>query len=224
VDVVRFFARLKCSLMPHLYAFAVEAARRGLPMMRAMFLEFPDDPACAGLDRQYMLGDSLLVAPVFSETGEVEYYLPAGEWTRLLSGERVLGGRWIRERHGYLSLPLLAREGSLVAFGAVDERPDYEWAEGAELRLHALAKGAIARAAVPRLGAPADAEPALAVEVSRSGDTYAVRASGIGGPWSLLVVGAHSGEAQGAKIEAQATGLGVVPDSPNAPFSVRVVS
>ena len=66
VDVLRFFTKLKCSLMPYLYAAAGEAAREGLPMMRAMVLEFGEDPACDCLDRQYMLGGSLLVAPVFS--------------------------------------------------------------------------------------------------------------------------------------------------------------
>ena len=50
-------------------------------MMRAMLLEFPDDPGCDTLDRQYMLGEPLLVAPVFSPDGVVDYYLPAGRWT-----------------------------------------------------------------------------------------------------------------------------------------------
>jgi len=74
-----------------------------------MFMEFPDDPACAYLDRQYMLGPDLLVAPVFSENGEVAYYLPEGEWAGLISGETVKGGCWKTEKHGFLSLPLFAR-------------------------------------------------------------------------------------------------------------------
>lgn len=84
--------------MPYLYAKAVEAHEEtGLPMMRPMPMEFDGDRACEDLDRQYMLGDGLLVAPVFREDGEVEYYLPAGRWTHLLSGE-VAGGAW-RRRH-----------------------------------------------------------------------------------------------------------------------------
>jgi len=80
-----------------------------------MFLEFPDDPACAYIDRQYMLGPDLLVAPVFSEDGEVSYYLPEGEWTRLLTGEKVKsGGGWKTERHGFLSLPLMVRGGKQI--------------------------------------------------------------------------------------------------------------
>ncbi|WP_391595509.1 TIM-barrel domain-containing protein [Yersinia aldovae] len=64
-DVVRQFTELKCRLMPYLYSASVQASDQGTSVMRAMMLEFPDDPACDYLDRQYMLGDDLLVAPVF---------------------------------------------------------------------------------------------------------------------------------------------------------------
>jgi alpha-D-xyloside xylohydrolase len=106
VEVCRFFTKLKASILPYLLDGAKEAHERGVPLMRAMFLEFPNDPACAYLDRQYMLGPSILVAPVFSPDGEVTYYLPAGTWTSLISGEQREGGRWFTETHGYLSLPL----------------------------------------------------------------------------------------------------------------------
>ncbi len=105
-DVLRFFNNLKKQLMPYLMDMAGEAHEHGLPMLRAMPLEFPDDPACRTLDTQYMLGSALLVAPIFSEQGEVTYYLPAGEWRNLLTGEMVSGGAWRTETHGYMSLPL----------------------------------------------------------------------------------------------------------------------
>jgi len=113
-EVCRFFTELKARLKPYILQSASEACKQGVPVLRAMFLEFPDDPACAYLDRQYMLGADLLVAPVFSEDGEVSYYLPEGEWTSLLTGEKVTGGRWITETHGFLSLPLLVRGGKKV--------------------------------------------------------------------------------------------------------------
>ena len=59
--------------------------------MRAMVLEFPADRTCAFLDRQYMLGPDLLVAPVFSDDGDVDVYVPAGEWTSYWDGSRVAG-------------------------------------------------------------------------------------------------------------------------------------
>ena len=106
VKVLRFFATLKQQLMPYLLDAAREAHEHGWPMLRAMLLEFPDDPACRYLDMQYMLGPALLVAPIFSEIGEVAYYLPAGEWRALLTGDLVQGPGWRRESYDYFSLPL----------------------------------------------------------------------------------------------------------------------
>ena len=112
VEVTRKFVKLKQKLMPYLMETSKTANAHGTPMMRAMLLEFPDDRTCWTLDQQYMFGSDLLVAPVFSATGEVEFYLPAGEWTNLFSGAKVVGGRWVRENHGFDSLPLYVRAGS----------------------------------------------------------------------------------------------------------------
>ena len=151
-DVVRFFTKLKCRLMPYLYAAAVEAHRDGVPMMRAMLLEFPDDPASATLERQYFLGGSLLVAPVLSEDGSVDYYLPEGRWTHLLSGEVQTGPRWHQARHDFLSLPVFVRPGTILAVGATDDRPDYDFAAGVTFRVYELADGATAACDVPGPG------------------------------------------------------------------------
>ncbi len=136
VDVVRKFTKLKCSLMPYLYSKAVEAHRTGVPMMRAMVLEFPQDIACGDLDRQYMLGESLLVAPVFTKEGDVDYYLPEGRWTNLLSGEVVTGGRWVHEVHDFMSLPMMVRENTILPVGALDSTVEYDYSKG--LTLHAF--------------------------------------------------------------------------------------
>ena len=73
--------------------------------------------ACEALDRQYMLGGSLLVAPVFRKDGKVDYYLPKGSWTHLLSGETREGGQWHHETYGLDSLPLFVRENSILPAG-----------------------------------------------------------------------------------------------------------
>ncbi|GAA4342823.1 alpha-xylosidase [Microbacterium rhizosphaerae] len=135
VEVTRVFTHLKMRLMPYLYQQGIEASRTGIPLMRPMVLEFPDDPATGHLDRQYMLGPDLLVAPVFSATGDVSFYLPAGEWTHLLSGEVVTGGAWRTERHGFDSLPLYARPGAVLPWGARDDRPDYDYLDGLRMRV-----------------------------------------------------------------------------------------
>ncbi len=136
VDVVRFFTRLKARLMPYLYKTAIQANKTGVPTMRSMVLEFTEDRTCHYVDKQYMLGDSLLVAPIFNEESLADYYLPAGRWTDFFTGEVKEGGRWIQEKHGYLSVPLLVKENSIVAIGAHDDKPDYDYGEDAELRIY----------------------------------------------------------------------------------------
>lgn len=150
-DVVRKFTRLKCRLMPYLYGAAVEAHEHGTPMMRPMMLEFPDDPACDTLDRQYMMGESLLVAPVFHADSHVDYYLPDGLWTSLLDGRKVQGGRWQKETHGFLSLPLMVRPGTVLPMGQCDDRPDYDYTDGLELHVYQLAEGQTVTVKIPDL-------------------------------------------------------------------------
>ncbi|MFV0374679.1 alpha-xylosidase [Microbacterium sp.] len=135
VAVTRAFTQLKMRLMPYLYQLGVDAGQTGMPLMRPMVLEFPDDPTAAFLDRQYMLGPDVLVAPVFSASGEVAFYLPEGEWTGLLTGATVSGGRWIREVHGFDSLPIYVRPGAVIPWGARIDRPDYDYLDGLQLRV-----------------------------------------------------------------------------------------
>ena len=138
------FARLKNRLMPYLYGAAVEAHEKGVPMLRPMIFEFPESIACETCDRQYMLGANLLVAPVMHADNHVDYYLPAGVWTNLLTGEKATGDTWRRETHGFLSLPLMARPNSVIPMGACEERPDYDYADGLELHVFAPEDGEIA--------------------------------------------------------------------------------
>lgn len=122
-------------LMPYLHQLGRDAATTGIPVMRPMQLEFPGDPAVTYLDRQYLLGPDLLVAPVFTDDGTVDFYLPEGTWTSLLTGESLEGGRWVRERHGFDSLPLYARPGAVIPWGARADRPDYDYVDGLTLRV-----------------------------------------------------------------------------------------
>ncbi len=136
VAVTKRFAELKNTLMPYLYTAGAHAAATGVSVARPMFFEFPDDPAVAYLDRQFMLGSDILVAPVMSADGTVDFYLPTGTWTSLLTGERVEGGRWVRETHGFDSLPLYVREGAMIPRGARSDRPDYDFLDGLTLEVY----------------------------------------------------------------------------------------
>jgi alpha-D-xyloside xylohydrolase len=142
VGVLRHFTRLKNRLFPYLFAAAHDANAHGWPAMRAMVLEFPDDPACRYLDRQYMLGSSLLVAPVFSEDGVVEYYVPGGKWTDLLSGKTIDGGAWRRESVDFMHIPLLVRENTVLPMSGDEERPQWRLQDPLTLNLFQINDGA----------------------------------------------------------------------------------
>lgn len=113
VEVTRMFTKLKLSLMPYLQNASVCASRYGIPVLRAMVLEFQSDLNAAGIDTQYMLGESLLVAPVFNEEGIATFYVPEGAWTDLLS-EEVFEQGWYTRKYDYFHLPLLVRPNSIL--------------------------------------------------------------------------------------------------------------
>jgi alpha-D-xyloside xylohydrolase len=208
VDVLRYFSQLKCRLMPYLFGAAVEAHTAGAPVMRPMLLEFPDDPATDTLDRQYMLGGTLLVAPVFREDGVVDFYLPAGTWTNFLTNEVVAGGRWLRQQHGYLSLPLFVRPGSAIVVGDNDQRPDYDYADGFTLQVYQLADGASAIAVIPT----ASGAPAATFSVMRRGREVRVQWRGLPLNWRLLLAGVSaSASVSGGAAALDAAGLVVTP-------------
>lgn len=208
VDVLREFTGLKCRLMPYLFAQAASAAHQGVPVMRAMILEFPADPACDHLDRQYMLGDNLLVAPVFSESGKVTYYVPAGAWTHLLTGQQVVGPAWLTEVHDYHSLPLMVRPNSALVVGDNDQRPDYAYSDGFTLQLYQLADGRAVTAQIPSLQGAAD----VTFTVKRTGKIVTVEWAGAPKHWRALLVGVPACSAvEGGQAEQSAEGVRVTP-------------
>lgn len=182
--VLAHFARLKCAFMPYLYEAATYVHLFGQPMMRAMVLDFPEDPVCRTLDRQYMLGERLLVAPVFSETGVAEFYLPAGRWTDWQTGEVLEGGRYYTRAYDYFSLPLLARPNSIVARGGIDNRTVYDYADGVTLEAFELTGEAECRVYEENKG------ERLHIKACRENTAIIIEVDGSAadGNWSILLV------------------------------------
>jgi alpha-D-xyloside xylohydrolase len=198
VTITRKFTRLKMSLMPYLAATARQVQQSGTPMLRPMVLEFPQDPATEHVDTQYMLGDSLLVAPVFSADGRVRLYVPDGTWTNLLDGSTVSGPSWVEQTHGFDSVPLLVRPGAVIPFGGRNDRPDYDYADGVTLALFGVEALTAQSVRVPALGGG----PGTTFEIDRGGNTITIlRTSGADLPWSVrLSAGAQIAEVRGAEI------------------------
>lgn len=141
VDVLRFFTKLKGKLMPYIWAQANKTSTVGVPMMRAMVIDFADDPACLYLDRQYMFGDNLLVAPIFNDEGTAEFYVPSGIWTDIISGKKYEGGKYYSEKFDYFSLPCLAKPNSIIAYGAFEKNFEYDYLNNAEIVIYELENG-----------------------------------------------------------------------------------
>ena len=170
--------------MPYLYRNAVETHITGIPTMRSMILEYMDDPVCRFLDRQYMFGDDLLVAPIFNPEGEAEYYLPAGKWTNFLTNEVVEGGSYRSEHHGYLSIPCYVKENSIVAVGAVDTTPEYDFAKDVTLKVYQLKDLETATTSVYNM--KAEEELLITVDKSENNITIKVTAT-VGKPYKVYL-------------------------------------
>ncbi len=124
--IARDFARLRYRLLPYLWACAREASVSLTPVCRPMCIEFPDDPLAAHVDTQYMLGPSLLVAPVLNEEGRCLVYLPPGRWYDFWDGSMIDGSRCLDVTVPLERLPIYVRGESILPFGEdrdfVDQR------------------------------------------------------------------------------------------------------
>lgn len=221
VEVCRRFTRLKLRLMPYLYRMAVKSHETGIPSMRAMVMEFDRDPAARCLDMQYMLGDSLLVAPVFREDNEVEYYLPEGRWTHLLSGECRDGGRWYHDVCDFFTLPLYVRENTLLAMGACGERPDYDYAKGAELRLYALGDGKEAVCEIPDTAGSI----VLTARAARNGRIIVISSTGMPEGMTYVLKGIHEAKGiSGADVLGDDGGIILAPGDNTVTIELKAAS
>lgn len=195
VDVVRHFTALKHSLVPYLYSGAVVTSRTGIPLMRSMALEFEGEENCRYLDKQYMLGDSLLVAPIFNEEGMAHYYLPKGRWVNYFTKEETDGNVWRQEKHDYLSIPLWVRENSVIPTGIAFERADYTFAQNLEFQVFGLTDKA------ETVVYQEEKEIARASFI-REKNTIRMQIGGAAG-CRVRLVNCHLQEAAGARMEIQ---------------------
>ena len=137
LDIARRWVRLRYSLLPYLWQVAHQAATSGWPMLRPLALEFPDDPVAEYVDGQFLLGADVLVAPVFADTAEPvrhRFYVPAGRWTDLLTGQDFTGPGYTHVDCALDSMPVLARAGAVIprlelpdVVRNTDQLRDAEW-------------------------------------------------------------------------------------------------
>lgn len=115
VRIFKKFAQLRYRLLSYLYSYAAAARETGLPVVRPLVLEYQNDPSVSDVDLQYLLGEELLVAPVFDESGRVDIYFPDGDdWVDYWTGERYDGGQTLRREVPLDRMPLFVRAESVL--------------------------------------------------------------------------------------------------------------
>jgi alpha-glucosidase/alpha-D-xyloside xylohydrolase len=140
--VAKKYAELRYQLMPYTYTLAWEARDAGLPLMRAMWLHYPDDARAKGLGSQFMWGRDLLVAPVFTKGATTrEVYLPAGDWYDWWTNAKSAGGRTVTRQVDLATLPIYVRAGAIIPFDPVRQYTSQRVSEPTTLRIYRGADG-----------------------------------------------------------------------------------
>lgn len=186
--MLKRFVNFKLSLLPYLYNQCIQAHRFGHPMMRPLFAEFPEDPATWHLDTQYMLGDNLLVAPVFNNEGDVEYYVPKGAWYGVLDGKFRHGPGYIVENHDYFSLPVLLRPGAALVIGDSQEVALYDWTNCVTLLVNQV-EGMDINVDIPDHEKAGEIKTQLTVKCTGTGISVNVAKGSLRGKWKVVVPG-----------------------------------
>jgi alpha-glucosidase (family GH31 glycosyl hydrolase) len=120
--ICRKYLELRYRMLPYLYSAVHECATKGMPIMRALWLHFPDDPKAVECGDEYLWGRSVLVAPVVEKGATTRrVYLPRSNWYDFWSGERLAGGREISRPVNLETMPLFVREGSILPLGPVKQ-------------------------------------------------------------------------------------------------------
>ena len=123
-SIFRYYDKLRYSLMPYIYSQAEKCTRTGLPMMRALYLEYPEDRNVYRIDDTYLFGDSLLIAPVVKPLSKCSYrdvYLPKGVWFDFFTKERIdAPGQWIRRPVDLKTMPIYVKEGTTLNYCDAD--------------------------------------------------------------------------------------------------------
>ncbi len=141
-EICRKYLNLRYQLLPYTYATAAQSRESGLPMIRALWLAYPQDPDTLLVDDVYMWGDSFLVAPVCEKNAtQRSFYLPQGAWWNHATSERVEGGRKITVPAALDTLPLFVKAGAIVPMDPIRQHTKEVHSEPTTLFIYPGANG-----------------------------------------------------------------------------------
>ena len=140
--VTKKYDELRYRLLPYTYTLAWEARNTGMPLMRALWLHYPEDPIAAGMGSEYLWGRDLLIAPVFEKDATSRrLYLPAGNWYDWWTNELVPGGRWMNRPVDLSIMPIYVRAGAIIPFDPVRQYTSEPVKEPMTIRVYKGANG-----------------------------------------------------------------------------------
>ena len=140
--VAKKYSELRYQLLPYTYTLAWEARDRGLPLMRALWLHYPDDATARGVGTEFLWGRDLLVAPVFTKGATSrELYLPAGEWYDWWTNEKASGGRRITRAVDLATMPIYVRAGAIIPVDPIRQYTSQPVTEPTTLKIYPGADG-----------------------------------------------------------------------------------
>jgi len=123
--IARKYAELRYQLLPYTYTLAREARDRGLPLMRSLWVHYPNDTKARGVGDEYLWGRDLLIAPVYTKGATTRsVYLPSGDWYDWWTNTRTTGGRTIQRDVDLATMPIYARAGAIVPVDPVRQYTD----------------------------------------------------------------------------------------------------
>lgn len=161
---------MRYKLMPYIYAQAKESSEKGLPMLRALFVEYPDDPGSWLIDDQYLFGSSMLVAPLFEEVTEREVYLPEGKWIDYQT-KKVYEEGWHTIEAGEIPIVVLVKDGTIVPhIELAQSTQEMDWSE-LELQIFAT-EGT--KSATGKIFLPGEESTLQTITASKEGNTFKI--------------------------------------------------
>lgn len=160
---------MRYQLMPYIYSQAKHSSENGLPMVRALFVEFPDDPGAWLIDDQYLFGSDILVAPLFEEVTSRDVYLPAGTWIDYQTGKQYAAG-WHHIEAGEIPVIMMVKDGTILPHVKLAQSTkDIDW-KNLELKVYATGDQAQCKLYLPGDTKISD------VQVTKQGGSYALKA------------------------------------------------
>jgi alpha-glucosidase/alpha-D-xyloside xylohydrolase len=140
--IAKKYAELRYQLIPYTYTLAWQARATGMPLMRAMWLHYPDDQRARAAGNQYLWGRDLLIAPVFRKGAEArDVYLPRGDWYDWWTSAKMTGGQTVSRKLDLATMPIYVRAGAIIPFDPVRQYTGEATTEPTTLRIYRGADG-----------------------------------------------------------------------------------